>query len=339
MLSKRNSFIIFNYFLFFFTFFYSKNYKKKIKNNNRTYKKKEIKEEKTLKKFLEKRFDENYFNGKKLKDFLNKKINKMNFNEAAAVYITCFEKNEKEKVKLLSLKRMYQLCSDSRLAEYILWEFGNLNLKLGKFVEAYECFSFFKKLFPGSKFYWEARLKEIETLFKLNLNYRLDDTNNKTLIDLCRQYEYDISFLEKINKEDYLKILKIMRNCYINEINKNLNIAKDYYNRSRYMRTPESLLSVFLRLDELSEILKEAILYDSFSDEIFFKDNFYEEILNFVSKKLELYFLNLNLKVPSGKDYISDREDAITFLNINFKKVSELSKEAIDLIAEKIKKY
>ena len=53
----------------------------------------------------------------------------------------------------------------SKLSELLLWNLACEYEKYGKFRVASELFYQFKKIFPGSDFYWAARCKEIITAY------------------------------------------------------------------------------------------------------------------------------------------------------------------------------
>ena len=83
--------------------------------------------------------------------------------------------------------------------------------KIEKAVAAAEMFSFFKRLFPGSVFYWVARFKEIKNAYIVCREFSRESSQTELVIELCKQYCIDVNI---VSSPAYIEVVHVIGNMF-----------------------------------------------------------------------------------------------------------------------------
>ena len=199
------------------------------------------------------------FQKKSLSELMRVKSNKLSFLEAATMYQYIAHSHEYHKTKQLALERMYSLCASAQLAEMILWNLGQVYEESGQYMLAFETYSYFKKLFPGSPFIHQGKFNEIVSAFHVCVTYAHDIHINNIVIDLCRNY---IQENDERDSEHYAYVLHVMHSLYKELIKKNISIVNHYLGKYRYTWQPTCIMASILRLQELQLLVQEALEFE-----------------------------------------------------------------------------
>lgn len=252
-------------------------------------------------------------NGKNVYDYLYTKTNKLNFKEASCLYIlsAIYPKYIYHKEK--ALERMYSLCPDPRFGEIILWNLAIVYEQQEKYYMAAEMFSHFRRLFPGSRFYWTARIKEIKDTEKSCFKREYDTQQMEHLINLCKQYIIDANAFNQIINID---VLYIMHEAHLDIFLKEISIVMQYLNKHVYMRTESSIFSAYQRIMLFSDIINSALEnnYTYIKDE---KDILYKDIFNKANDLILLFINKHPINLPQGKDFKILYDNAIQYIKCN----------------------
>lgn len=274
-------------------------------------------------------------NGKNVYDYLYTKTNKLNFKEASCLYILSAIHSKYIYHKEKALERMYSLCPDPRFSEIILWNLGIVYEDQEKYYMAAEMFSHFRRLFPGSRFYWTARIKEIKDTEKSCFRREYDTQQMEHLINLCKQYIIDANAFNQIINID---VLYIMHEAHLDIFLKEISIVEQYLNKHVYMRTESSIFSAYQRIMLFSDIINSALEnnYTYIKDE---KDTLYKDIFN-KSNDLILAFTNKHpINLPQGKDFKILYDNAIQYIKCNKSLLIDDMFILISEIEKKINQY
>lgn len=233
-------------------------------------------------------------------DFTSKKSNTLNFFEAAAFLLFSLTDKKYNKHIIWALERLYILSSDAKLSELLLWNLANEYEKFEKWKPASELYGQFKKIFPGSQFYWLARYKEIVDSYKYSQEEYHDISSNENIIKLIRDYIIDCdAFQESILEE----IILILHDLAFKMIQKTVNIGLHYLKKYHYTYNEYTIISAWQRI----ETLYEDILY---FEEIEIpecennkKYKIFRATINEIKKITEKFFSIHDQQLPYGEDY------------------------------------
>ena len=225
--------------------------------------------------FLYNSIDKELLKKVKFSDLTVQKSTNLNFRDAVFLYLFSMQNPKYKKYTIWALERIYALSSDAQLNELLLWNLGFHYEKRENFVVASGLYSLFKKMFPGSQFYWESRYKEILMSYLYCHEYYHDISDIDETMKLCEEYMIDIAALES---DFSFKVIEIYQDLSLRIIKKNLGIVSFYENKFSYSR---ELTSFFSCLQRFSNISDQVNRFLNFS---------YENINN---KKNQIYLLSL----------------------------------------------
>jgi hypothetical protein len=278
---------------------------------------------------------------RRIEDFINRKAQTLNFFEAIGLFLFSLTKKKYDKYVLWSLERLYVLSADAKLSELILWNIAAEYEKCEKFRVASELYSQFKKLFPGSTFYWAARYKEIVTAYKFCQHEYHDIYDTEKTLNLAQEYTSDLLELEKTVS---VEIITIWQDLSMRMIKKTVNIALHYLKKNQYTYNPICLLSAWQRLDELNS---DIDYFSNFIDQYTSGDNVHQKycaVLIEMKSIMSLFFEKNNTVVlPSGNNYeeeydiilqhiVKNKSDLICQLSDVYKKINYCIESYYDII-------
>lgn len=225
--------------------------------------------------FLYNSVDKELLKKVKFSDLTAQKSVNLNFRDAVFLYLFSMQNSKYKKYTIWALERIYALSSDAQLNELLLWNLAFHYEKKENFVVASGLYNLFKKMFPGSQFYWESRYKEILMTYLYCHEYYHDISDIEQTMKLCEEYMLDIALLES---DFSFKVIEIYQDLSLRIIKKNLGIVSFYENKFGYSR---ELTSFFSCLQRFSNISHQVDRFLNFS---------YENINN---KKNQIYLLSL----------------------------------------------
>jgi hypothetical protein len=264
-------------------------------------------------------------NSDKYHALINQKINTLQFQDAAILFLQSYEKPQRNTYTKNGLERMYALSPDARLSELILWNLALFNEELGNNILAAEMFYNFKKIFPGSVYYWKSRYREIVSSRKICLPYYFDDQKIDQTIILCREYERDI---DNHKSEEYQNVINIMQELYNEKIKKYADIARHYIKKYRYTKNTNTLYAAINRISEMYVFLIDAINYINNNERNNFSEIFFNNTMRII-KKIDIFFDKNPIKKPSEIDFNKNFHETISYINAN---INSLTKELNELI-------
>lgn len=240
-----------------------------------------------------------------LSNFTSKKSNTLTFVESIGMYLYAIQDEKYNKYVIWALERMYSLSSDARLNELILWNLAAQYEKKENFPLATELYAIFKKLFPGSRFYWTARYKEIFCSYKYCQYEYHDITHIEKTMKLCEEYIVDVM---TIQTDFLIDVFYIFQDLSLRVLKKNLNIIGFYSQKYTYSFQETTFLSSLQRLEAIAAYIDYL---ESYCDENIKtkKNQIYRIILQETKKSIEDFFAFYQIeKLPSGENFISEYE-------------------------------
>lgn len=257
--------------------------------------------------------DKTFFKKNSLSALSSRKSTTLNFIESVNLYLLAMADKKYNKYVIWALERMYNLSSDVRLNELILWNLATQYEKKSDFILASELYSLFKKLFPGSRFYWTARHKEIINSFKFCQHEYHDIAQVERTIKLCESYLVDLT---DTNVDLDFEIVSIFQDLSLRMIKKTLNVGLHYLKKYSYTRENTTILSVLHRLNLLVGDIDYFSSYCQSDIEIK-KNKLYEIVLREIKNNVEELFLRYDLVLPSGKNYLDENREIMEKIECN----------------------
>jgi hypothetical protein len=281
--------------------------------------------------------DKDALNLSSISDFLNQKSNTLNFFQACGLFLFSLTNKKHDRHILLALERMYVLSSNAKLSELILWNIAFEYEKIDKFRVASELYNQFKKLFPGSQFYWTARYKEILTAYNFCQYEYHDIFDTERTITLAQEYIGDCI---ELNQTISFEIIDILQDLSLRMIKKSIDIALHYLKKNTYTYNTVCILSAWQRLDQLNnDILYflECITQHESKEE---KAILYQSTL-LQMQKIILPFLekHINTKLPIGENYEEENITIISYINNNKLNIIAQLKDILNNISYCIESY
>jgi hypothetical protein len=263
--------------------------------------------------FLKKVIDEKNLLGKKIGDFTNKKSKFLNLNEASCLYLLAMRDKKFEKQVQIALERIYSLSPNALLSELVLWNLAMSYEKEQKFNIAAEMFGFFRKLFPGSSFYWTSRHKEIKNSYMGCKSYYNDTQQIEFVIDLCNQYIKDIKSVSGII---YVDVIYILQDLSMRIIKKEVENIRHYLNKYTYMKKNICIFSGVQRYFYIINLIENSICNESiYENNDLEKD--YRKILKEMNILIKKFFETHTIVIPEGKDYLVLYDQAMNYIDNN----------------------
>jgi hypothetical protein len=266
----------------------------------------------------------------KLSDVTNQKSNTLNFFEATALLLFSLSNKKNDRYLLWALERLYILSSDAKLSELLLWNLACEYEKYEKFKIANELFYQFKKIFPGSSFYWQARFKEITNAYNFCQDQYHDIYDTEKTIKLAQEYINDTN---ELNEELKIEIVYILQDLSLRMIKKTVDIGFHYLKKNQYTYNNICILSSIQRLYQL---LYDTEYFLNFNIQGIDKDQkhiYYLATLSEIQKQAESFFnIHQSMILPSGFAYQEEHAEIIKY--IEHKKIKIISE--LDTIYKKI---
>jgi hypothetical protein len=283
--------------------------------------------------FLYRTIDREVIKKTKFSDLTNQKSTNLNFRDAVLLYLFSMQDKKYRKYSIWALERIYALSSDAQLNEFVLWNLAFYYEKKENFVLSSSLYSVFKKMFPGSSFYWESRYKEILMCYQYCHQAYHDISDIEKTMLLCEEYMLDI---EEMKGDFSFKVVEIYQDLSLRIIRKNLGIVAFYDHKFSYSREISTFFSCFQRLNNIFNKIKHFLDF-SHPEFTHKKNQVYLFSLKEIGSLLEDFFLFHELQdgLPAGDSFIEDRakiEDKI-------KKDRSAVKESIDNIFQKINNF
>jgi hypothetical protein len=291
----------------------------------------------SLYKALSKRINWEHLLRYTIDDFTNRKASTLNFFEAVGLYLYAMSDDSYKSYVIWALERLYALSPDPQLSEIILWNLACEYEKYGKHHVASEFFAHFKKIFPGSSFYWTARYKEIINIYTFCLDSYHDSKDTERVLQLAEEFIVDSSILEE---KMYLEIVHIYQDLSLRIISQSLNFAIHYLKKIRYSFDSSCLFGVILRLDtiyHLTEKYKAIPAKEIAGDP---RQVLYQSVLETILQSIETFFeKDTALIIPQGENYQEERAEVITHIKNNRQDIEKNSKDIVNKIYYAIELY
>jgi hypothetical protein len=266
----------------------------------------------------------------KLSDFINQKSNTLNFFQAIGLLLFSLSNKKHDKYVLWALERLYVLSSDAKLSELLLWNLACEYEKYEKFRIASELFYQFKKIFPGSSFYWTARFKEITTAYNFCQDEYHDIYDTEKTMNLAQEYINDVL---EMNQELKIDIVYILQDLSLRMIKKTVDIGYHYLKKNKYTYNQVCILSSLQRLDQL---LSDTKYFLNFTIESLANDkkhiNYLATLLEIEKQAHSFFNKHESIILPSGSNYQEEYLQIMDYIDNN--KLNILSE--LKLIYKKI---
>jgi hypothetical protein len=248
-----------------------------------------------------------------ISDVTNQKSNTLNFFQACALLLFSLSNKKHDKYVLWALERLYALSSDAKLNELILWNLACEYEKYEKFRIASELFYQFKKIFPGSSFYWSARLREITTAYNFCQDEYHDIYDTEKTMRLAQEY---INDAYELNQELTIDIVYILQDLSLRMIKKTVDIGTHYLKKNKYTYNSVCILSAIQRLDELLSDIKYFLNFNIETLSSDKKHTQYIATLREIEKQASLFFnKNDSITLPSGFNYQEEHREITQYIN------------------------
>jgi hypothetical protein len=263
--------------------------------------------------FLKKVIDEKNLSGKKIGDFTNRKSKFLNLNEASCLYLLAMKDKKFTKQVQTALERIYSLSPNALLSELVLWNLAMSYEKEEKFNVAAEMFGYFRKLFPGSNFYWTSRYKEIKNNYMGCKSYYNDTQQIEFVIELCNQYIKDI---KSVSGLVYVDVIYILQDLSMRMIKKEIENIRHYLNKYTYMKKSICIFSGLQRYFYIIYLVENIICNESiYENNELEKD--YRKILKEINILIKKFFEIHPIIIPEGKDYRVLYDQAMNYIDNN----------------------
>ena len=279
--------------------------------------------------FLYKKIDKKILNNTKFSDLTSQKSANLNFIDAILLYLFSMQDKRYSKYTVWALERMYALSSDAQLNELLLWNLAFQHENKDNFVIASELYGLFKRMFPGSLFYWRARHKEILTTYKYTHECYHDITDVEKTMTLCEEYILDA---HEINGDLTWSVIEIYQDLSLRIIKKNLDNIYFYKKKYNYSREISVFFSCLQRIDLILDHIVRFLKYTN--DEIVNKKNqIYLLSLYETKKHIEEFSIRCNCEnLPRGESFLTEREALIQ----SIKKQRVMYQEQIEKLCDTI---
>lgn len=252
----------------------------------------------------------------RISDFTSRKSNTLNFFEAAAFLLFSMTDKKYNKHIIWALERLYVLSGDAKLSELLLWNLANAYEGYEKYKAASELYNQFKKIFPGSSFYWLSRYKEITVSYKYSQNEYHDISENEKIIELIKEYIIDNNHFNEVFFQD---IIFILHDLSFKIIKKTLDTGLHYIKKYSYTHNNNTILSAWLRLYNLFdhiEFYEELILtYDGEKQND--KNKLYYATLLEIKRIIIEYLEIHEVLPPKGLQYEKEHDEIMKYIAQN----------------------
>lgn len=249
-----------------------------------------------------------------ISDFTSQKSKTLNFFQAMGLLLFSLADIKNDKYTIWALERLYSLSSDAKLSEMLLWNLACEYEKYEKYRVSSELFYQFKKIFPGSAFYWTARYKEIATAYQYCQDQYHDIYDTEKTIKLAQDY---ITDSDEMHEKFNIEALYILQDLSLQMIKKTIDIGFHYLKKNKYTYDPVCILSSWQRLDQL---LSDANYFLNFNIKTVENDKKY---INYVAtlsemkKQIQPFFNTHVITLPSGGNYQQEHQEIIQYINKN----------------------
>lgn len=264
--------------------------------------------------FLYKHINLDHLSKVNLSSIVSRKSQYWNLFEASSIVIYAFSKKKYTKYAIFALERLYALSGDAYLSELVLWNLANLYEKYGRLRLACEVFSQFKKIFPGSEFYWLSRYKEIVVSYKMAKEYFLDISYNENIIQLIKEYIVDKTILEE---ESFGDIITILHDLSFKMIKQHIHTGQHYLKKYSYTHEVHTILSAWQRLKLILNDIDFFLDICTFESDHYRKNKLYYGVLTEMQNIVALFFKKHEIPLPCGEDYIDMHQDIIQYIQRN----------------------
>jgi hypothetical protein len=252
----------------------------------------------------------------RISDFTSRKSNTLNFFEAAAFLLFAMTDKKYNKHIIWALERLYVLSGDAKLSELLLWNLANTYESYEKYKAASELYNQFKKIFPGSSFYWLSRYKEITVSYKYSQNEYHDISENEKIIELIKEYIIDNNHF---NEVFFQEIMVILHDLSFKIIKKNLDTGLHYLKKYSYTHNNHTILSAWLRLYTLFDYIEFyqelSLTYDGGKENE--KNKIYYATLLEIKRIVMDYFQMHDLIPPKGLQYEKEHDEIMKYISQN----------------------
>jgi len=281
--------------------------------------------EKILSEWINAFLGEKHIKNAKIEDYTGKRSRKLNFIDSATLYVLTYKTAGPIKRKRIALERMYLSCPDIRLIEFILWDLALIYEEIEEYQLASDAFGQFRKLFPGSKQYYVARVKEIYNAYRIIPSYECDQSVTEKLVAICRDYLIDFSK----DHDGWNEVYEILFHLYQNLILRDVMIVTHYLTKHSYIGTTEVFLAILQRLYLMSCMLQEMITFD---------DNFLQSKKNHIIyqllEEIDLLFVTYDIPIEL-EDFIEEHEKKTGLVEKRYREI----KKSVATLIKKIQEH
>lgn len=242
---------------------------------------------------------------------VSKKSQYWNLYESVVVFLYSMSIKKYKKYRVFALERLYSLSNDAKMSELILWNLANEYERYDKLKGACELYGQFKKIFPGSEFYWSARYREIKVAYQLAMDDYLDISYNDMIIQLIKEYIVDKAVLEE---GSFNEIIVILHDLSFKMIKKHIHIVQHYIQKYSYTYDIHTILSSWQRLNTIINDIDFFLDICSFEEDSFKKNKLYYSVLTEMKSMINVFFDKHNQLLPEGQEYIIMHEKLMHYI-------------------------
>jgi hypothetical protein len=247
----------------------------------------------------------------KINSLISRKSQTWNLFEVSAVILYALSHKKYRKYLIFALERMYVLSGDAYLSELALWNLANEYERYDKLKPACELYGQFKKIFPGSQFYWLSRYKEIMSAYKISKEEFLDITQNSFIIDLIKDYIVDKAVLEEDHFND---IITVLHDLSFKMIKKHIHNIQHYIKKYSYTNNLHTILSSWQRLDTTLNDIQFFLDICAFEEDHYKKNKLYYSICLQLQSMISDFFAVHSIPLPCGQEYIEMHENTMRYI-------------------------
>jgi outer membrane protein assembly factor BamD (BamD/ComL family) len=184
---------------------------------------------------------------KEQRPFRYKKIERLTFDEAVAVY-TYYKKQNKKPQMGQVIERIITLTTDHDFIYPLLIELADLMFEFEDYKKAEEYYGQHAAMYPGGAHRDYVKMRQIESAYKQILDVHRDQTKTKETRKLIESYLPTLK-PENPNRE---KIQKILDQCLMILLESEISYINFYIHKYHTLQQPKALNAAFKRLEHIN---------------------------------------------------------------------------------------
>lgn len=182
--------------------------------------------------------------------FAGKKIERLTFDEALAVY-KYYKKQKKKPQLMATIERIITLTTDHDFIYPLLIELADLTFEAGDYKKAEEYYARHAAMYPGAQHRDYVITRQIESAYKQIVDVHRDQTKTKETKKLIEAYLPTISQ----NNPHRKQLEAMLDHCSLLLLESELNTINFYLHRFRAMNQKKALDAAYKRLQQVNTTL------------------------------------------------------------------------------------